>query len=344
MAQATDAAVEGLAGAIGAIIALTSTYPLLTVSTLRALEAGDDVNGKGQLQGGLRLVPAPIRDVCIYAREHSWRALFAGLKPAVAATAASQGVYHTVYSALRRMAVTHKLRGARQAHATGQHSVSGGKSIGISVGASMVVASVAGVVNVLLTNPIWVVITQLQAIARHKPDISTLAVVRQIYREDGIAGFFKGLMPSVVMVVNPTIQYILYESLVARLLELRSKARRYSHSNAKQRQHTGMALGPLEIFALSALAKVGATLVTYPMLVVKNRLQAMNSQTQEEMQYSGVCDAVKRMLADEGVSAFYKGMQVKMLQTVLAAALLMMLKEEIVTAVQQVVLPKQPRR
>lgn len=31
----------------------------------------------------------------------------------------------------------------------------GGKSVGISVGASMVVASVAGLVNVLLTNPIW---------------------------------------------------------------------------------------------------------------------------------------------------------------------------------------------
>jgi hypothetical protein len=31
----------------------------------------------------------------------------------------------------------------------------GGKSVGISVGASMLVASVAGCVNVLLTNPIW---------------------------------------------------------------------------------------------------------------------------------------------------------------------------------------------
>lgn len=35
-----------------------------------------------------------------------------------------------------------------------RHLPDGGKSVGISVGASMLVASVAGCVNVLLTNPI----------------------------------------------------------------------------------------------------------------------------------------------------------------------------------------------
>lgn len=35
----------------------------------------------------------------------------------------------------------------------------------------------------------------------------------------------------------------------------------------------GLPLSWLDIFVLSALAKIGATLVTYPLLVVKNRLQ-----------------------------------------------------------------------
>jgi hypothetical protein len=61
----------------------------------------------------------------------------------------------------------------------------------------------------------------MQALQRHKQNAGTLAVARQVYRDHGLAGFFKGLMPSMVMVVNPTIQYILYESLVARALELR---------------------------------------------------------------------------------------------------------------------------
>lgn len=37
----------------------------------------------------------------------------------------------------------------------------------------------------------------------------------------------------------------------------------------------------------------------------------------------------------QGLGGFYKGMRVKLLQTVLAAALLMMLKEELFTATRQ---------
>eukprot|EP00878_Enallax_costatus_P032141 GHUV01035251.1.p1 GENE.GHUV01035251.1~~GHUV01035251.1.p1 ORF type:complete len:160 (+),score=49.59 GHUV01035251.1:314-793(+) len=155
--QANDAVIEGVAGAIGAVVALTSTYPLLTVSTLRALELRTDENGDKQLQGRLKLLPGPVQDVIEFARQHSWRALFAGLKPAVVATATSQGVYFTVYSILRKMAVARKVAALRQQGQLQQYKTAddGGKSVGISVGASMMVASVAGLVNVLLTNPIW---------------------------------------------------------------------------------------------------------------------------------------------------------------------------------------------
>jgi hypothetical protein len=46
----------------------------------------------------------------------------------------------------------------------------------------------------------------MQALHRHKQGMNTVAVARQVYRDHGVAGFFKGLMPSMVMVVNPTIQ------------------------------------------------------------------------------------------------------------------------------------------
>ena len=69
--------------------------------------------------------------------------------------------------------------------------------------------------------PCRVVITQMQALHKHRQGMSTVAVARQVYRDHGVAGFFKGLMPSMVMVVNPTIQYIIYEGLVARALEMR---------------------------------------------------------------------------------------------------------------------------
>jgi len=70
------------------------------------------------------------------------------------------------------------------------------------------------------------------------------------------------------MVCNPTVQYALYEWLVARWLDAkRAKAvRQYGSPSVK--------LSALEVFCLSAAAKLGATVSTYPLLVVKNRMQA----------------------------------------------------------------------
>jgi adenine nucleotide transporter 17 len=88
-------------------------------------------------------------------------------------------------------------------------------------------------------------------------------------------------------------------------------------------------VGPAGIFVLSSLAKVGATLATYPMLVVKSRLQAANADTHDSLRYTGVADALRRMWAAEGLAGLYRGMRVKLAQTVAAAALMMVLKEEI---------------
>jgi hypothetical protein len=75
------------------------------VSTLRALDLKEDPDGQQHLQGQLRYLPGPVQDVILFCRQHSWRALFAGLRPAIAATAVSQGIYFTVYSILRQLAV-----------------------------------------------------------------------------------------------------------------------------------------------------------------------------------------------------------------------------------------------
>ncbi len=55
-------------------------------------------------------------------------------------------------------------------------------------------------------------------------------------------------------------------------------------------------------------------LLTDPLQVVKNRLQAINSETHSDMQYSGVLDAVRRMVQAEGYGSFFKGLKTKMLQ------------------------------
>lgn len=90
---------------------------------------------------------------------------------------------------------------------------------------------------------------------------------------------------------------------------------------------------------LGALAKLGATVVTYPLLVVKSRLQARQAiGLDKKHQYEGTLDAILKMIRYEGLHGFYKGMSTKIVQSVLAAAVLFMVKEELVNGVRWMLL------
>lgn len=96
------------------------------------------------------------------------------------------------------------------------------------------------------------------------PCIGALSVTRQIYDEGGILGFWKGVVPTLLMVANPTVQYAIYEWLKARLAEAKLRGK----TTTKRPSYSAS-----DIFVMSALAKLGATVMTYPMQLVKSRLQ-----------------------------------------------------------------------
>jgi hypothetical protein len=88
---------------------------------------------------------------------------------------------------------------------------SDGKSEDIGVAASLVVASIAGCANVLLTNPVWVVVTQMQASHKYRassaasdigggssnsssssrPPANAWAIAKELYSEKGILGLWQ---------------------------------------------------------------------------------------------------------------------------------------------------------
>lgn len=157
---------------------------------------------------------------------------------------------------------------------------------------------------------------------------------------------------------NPTLQYVIYEWLRARLADRKAVT---TKSTNRQKETTH------EIFVTSALAKLGATLVTYPMLVVKSRLQvspgclhplcncldaglgcatgecslyffaleAAQHGRDASDHYHGMIDAIRKIYLQEGFRGFYNGMKTKILQSVLAAALLFMVKEKLTIAVRK---------
>ncbi|XP_042475105.1 peroxisomal nicotinamide adenine dinucleotide carrier-like [Macadamia integrifolia] len=327
----SDALINGLAGAGGGIIAQLLTYPLQTVNTRQQTER-DQSKSRRKL--------GTIEQMCQVVKHEGWGRLYGGLTPSLVGTAASQGVYYYFYQIFRNRAEAAALK--RMKKGTGDGSV--------GMLSSLLVAAISGCVNVLLTNPIWVVVTRMQThkkaslkqrpseslsvtqvegilAAAEPPPYGTGHAVQEVYDEAGVFGFWKGVCPTLIMVSNPSIQFMLYETLLKKL-----KARRASRNKGND------GVTALEIFFLGAVAKLGATVVTYPLLVVKSRLQAKQvTGGDKRHQYKGTLDAIMKMIQYEGLPGFYKGMSTKIVQSVFAAAVLFMIKEELVKGVRLLV-------
>ena len=157
---------------------------------------------------------------------------------------------------------------------------------------------------------------------------------RAVWEESGASGFWRGVVPSLAMVANPALQYAFYESVADRFRRAKGRRRRVTSEGGSRARPldastAAVSLSAWEVFAAASAAKVFATTLTYPALLVKSRLQAGGEAADPKMRYDGVVDAVRRIWEEEGCWAFYRGMGTKMTQTVFAAALMFAAKEEI---------------
>ncbi|XP_074556317.1 peroxisomal nicotinamide adenine dinucleotide carrier-like [Curcuma longa] len=341
----SNALVNGLAGAGGGIIAQIITYPVQIVNTRQQTERIAKKTSQASAIGGGHFpsVGGTIYQMFQLIKMEGWGGLYSGLKPSLVGTAASQGIYYYFYQLLKNKAES--IAAARKKKGLGDGTV--------GMFSWLVVAAIAGSLNVLLTNPIWVLVTRMQthtqaerkimevrkeAILKESARITnvenelaklelikpqpygTFQAVREVYDEAGIKGFWKGLIPTLIMVCNPSIQFMIYETSLKHLRKKRSG----NKNGVKD-------VTALQVFLLGALAKLGATLVTYPLLVVKSRLQAKQEIGKNAMsRYTGTLDAILKMIRYEGPYGFYKGMGTKIVQSVFAASVLFMVKEELV--------------
>lgn len=335
----SSALANGLAGAGGGIIAQIITYPLQTVNTRQQTER---VARKGRDSHGSALY-----QILQVVRSEGLLGLYSGLKPSLLGTAVSQGVYYYFYQVFKNRAEA--IASANKKRGRGDGSV--------GMLSWLVVAALAGSLNVLLTNPIWVLVTRMQTHTQAERKIveaeretllkeasqnaltassleaklaeldsskphpyGTLQAAREVYNESGVTGFWKGVIPALIMVSNPSIQFMIYESLSKQLRTKRAANKKYVQN-----------ITALEVFIIGAFAKLGATVSTYPLLVVKSRLQAKQEISGNvSLRYSGTVDAIIKMIRHEGFRSFYQGMRTKIVQSVFAASVLFMVKEELV--------------
>ncbi|KAL8658419.1 MAG: hypothetical protein Q9226_001025, partial [Calogaya cf. arnoldii] len=211
----------------------------------------------------------------IFRNEGIATGFYRGLSPNLAGNSISWALYFLWYS---------KAKAALKAyHANGN---------GLSYYDFFLASGIAGALTAVCTNPIWVIKTRMLSTASHHPGAyrSIAHGTQQIYRAEGVRGFYRGLIPSLLGVSHGALQFMAYEQF-----------KRY---RAFQLGDKGKRLSTVDYLWLSGASKMFAGSVTYPYQVVRSRLQMYEA----EQTYKGVRDAIAQTWKQEGLGGFYKGL------------------------------------
>uniref|UniRef100_T1L1M7 Mitochondrial folate transporter/carrier n=1 Tax=Tetranychus urticae TaxID=32264 RepID=T1L1M7_TETUR len=162
----------------------------------------------------------------------------------------------------------------------------------------LMAAGQAGVLTVILTNPLWVVKTRLclqyssqsqllNSLPSHKVYSGTRDAFYKIIKYEGIKGMYKGVVPGLFGVTHGSLQFMAYEELKKNIIE-----RRNVPFETKLDNH--------EYVMCAALSKFVAASLTFPYQVVRARLQDQHSV------FTGVRDVIVKTWRSEGARGFYK--------------------------------------
>ncbi|KAI5819995.1 mitochondrial carrier domain-containing protein [Pyronema omphalodes] len=149
-------------------------------------------------------------------------------------------------------------------------------------------SAAAGVTTAVITNPLWVIKTRMLSTAASTPGAypSMMQGFKMIYKSEGLRGFMRGLVPSLVGVTHGSFQITFYEKL--KDWRMRNLAE-------------GEELTKLDTICFSASSKIGAGMVTYPAKIIQSRIQA-------EKGAIGPLEVCRQLYRVEGPQAFFKGL------------------------------------
>lgn len=189
----------------------------------------------------------------------------------------------------------------------------------------------AGVFTNLVTHPVWLIKTRLQlqnnvttsisATSHHLEQVKyngPIDCLRKIIKYEGIKSLYIGLTPSMLLVSHGVIHFVCYDRMKSVYLNYKNE-----HSNSTQYYLNGW-----ESFGLGFLGKGIAGFVTYPLQVIKTRLQDKSNYYHQE-RYYGFLDATRKIYRNEGYKAFFRGIVPHVLKVSPNGAIVFMLNEQI---------------
>uniref|UniRef100_A0A060T8M2 ARAD1D08272p n=1 Tax=Blastobotrys adeninivorans TaxID=409370 RepID=A0A060T8M2_BLAAD len=183
-------------------------------------------------------------------------------------------------------------------------------------------AFTAGALTGFMTNPIWVIKTRMLATTRSDPNALTSMYqgFKLIYTNEGLRGFWRGYTPGLFGVVQASVQFTLYQKFKD-YLNAKHRAQSIEPQLASQ-------ISALEYICISAISKSMATLSLYPYQVVRTRLQYAAHA------YGSPTDVVKRVIKEEGIAGFYRGLGTNLLRVVPATCVTFVVYEKVKAGLQ----------
>ena len=132
--------------------------------------------------------------------------------------------------------------------------------------------------------------------------------IRQILHHDGVRGFYRGILPSLLGVSHGAVQFMAYEQM-----------KNYQRSSLGE----GKSLQNRDYILCSGISKAIAGTLTYPYQVVRSRLQSHNA----EKEYRGIRDVVGQILRHEGAHGLYKGLAANLARVVPSSCVTLLVYE-----------------
>ncbi|ORZ25344.1 mitochondrial carrier domain-containing protein [Absidia repens] len=284
---------HAFAGSAGAMFALALVYPLDIIKTRIQVQAKhDNVDSKDQEH-----YDSAWDGICQIVAKDGLGGLYAGLGSSLIGTASTNFTYFYCYSFIREQ-YNVKFNSAR-----------GGT---LSTGMELLLGAAAGALTTLITTPVSVVTTRQQTLPAEERE-GVVKTCQSIIAEEGVAGLWRGIRPSLVLCVNPAITYGSFEKIKQFVLNLLKTS----------------VLSSGAAFGVGALSKTLATVITYPYIMAKVRMQWKPSKEMAEKvdAYKGAFDVLARVMKQEGFFGWYKGMSTQITKAVLSQALLFMMKD-----------------
>ncbi|KAK1830255.1 mitochondrial carrier protein RIM2 [Podospora conica] len=306
-----------VAGGVGGMTAATLTAPLDVLKTrlqsdfyqaqIRESRAAH-VAGLNPIRAAGHHFKETFQILTAVYRIEGPRALFKGLGPNLVGVVPARSINFFTYGNGKRL-IAEYLNGGKDA--TWIHLAAG---------------TMAGVVTSTATNPIWMVKTRLQldknvveesgGVARRQYK-NSWDCIKQILRNEGLRGLYKGMSASYLGVAESTLQWVMYERLK------RSLARREELIQISGREK-GTWDHVVDWFGNSGAAgsaKLVAAILTYPHEVARTRLRQAPT-ADGKPKYTGLVQCFKLVFKQEGMAGLYGGMTPHLLRTVPSAAIM----------------------